>query len=292
MKINALQICRLPDGRGLAYASYGDPQGFPVFFFHGTPGSHIDLELFEIEDTATRLGVRLIAVDRPGIGLSDYQPGRRFLDWPDDLSALADELALERFSVLGYSSGGAYALVCAFKIPERLARVGVLNGDGPYDQPGIVEGMELLMFRLLSLSSSAPGLFRQILRLVGWTAVHAPGLYQAGFQVTLPRADQAIFARLSVRQALRATLQEALLKGPQGAQQDMALMVEQWDFRPEDISTPVCMWYGQVDQSTSPAMGRYLAKVIRGSTIQFFPEDGHLSLLYHHSQQILKALIP
>ncbi len=163
MKIISPQICKLPDGRSLAYAGYGDPQGFPVFFFHGTPGSHIDWELFDVEDTASRLGVRLIAVDRPGIGLSDYQSGRRFLDWPADLAALADRLALERFSVLGFSSGGAYALVCPLKIPERLVRVGVLNGDGPYEQPGIVEGIELMVFHLLSLSSSAPGLFRQTL---------------------------------------------------------------------------------------------------------------------------------
>ncbi len=94
-----------------------------------------------------------------------------------------------------------------------------------------------------------------------------------------------------MRQALRATLLEALRKGPQGAQQDMALMVEPWDFRPEDISSLVCMWYGLVDQSTSPAMGRYLAKIIQGSTIQFFPDEGHLSLLHHHSEEILKALI-
>ncbi len=189
--------------------------GFPIFFFHGTPGSHVDWELFYVEDASCRLGVRLIAVDRPGMGLSDFQAGRKFLDWPVDVAALADHLALERFSVLGYSSGGAYALACALKIPDRLAKVGVLNGDGPYDQPGLVEGLEQVFVRLMGLSSTAPGLFRRVLRLVGWAAVHAPGLYQAGFRLTLPKVDRALFAWSSVRQALGDTVLEALHGRPQ-----------------------------------------------------------------------------
>ncbi len=281
----------LPDSRRLGYADYGKPDGFPIFFFHGTPGSHLDWELSDLDDALSRQGARLIAVDRPGIGLSDFQKGRKLLDCPGDVAALADHLALERFSVLGYSSGGAYALACAFKIPDRLAKAGVLNGDGPYDQPGLVTGLELAIFRLLSLSSTAPGLFRRLLRLAGWAAANAPGLYQAGFRMTLPKVDQALIARPSVRQALSDTLLEALRSGPQGAQLDMALMVEPWDFRLEDISMPVSMWYGLADQSTSPAMGRYLAKVIPHNSTQFFPGEGHLSLLHHHYQEILGALI-
>lgn len=280
----------LPDGRRLAYSENGDSDGQPVFFFHGTPGSHLDWMLFDIEDSARRLGVRLIAVDRPGMGLSDFQPGRKFLDWPRDVAALADSLALERFSVLGYSSGGAYALACALRIPDRLIKVGVLNGDSPYNQPGLIKGMELVVFRLLKLSSSAPRLFCQALRLVGWFIVYAPTLYETGFRMLLPKVDQSLFARPAVRQALASTVLEALHHGPQGAQLDMALMVEPWDFRPEDISISISMWYGLVDQSTSPAMGRYLAKVIPDSVSQFFPGEGHLSLLNHHSETILSAL--
>ena len=104
------------------------------------------------------------------------------------------------------------------------------------------------------------------------------------------KVDQSLFARPAVRQALASTVLEALHHGPQGAQLDMALMVEPWDFRPEDISISISMWYGLVDQSTSPAMGRYLAKVIPGSVSQFFPDEGHLSLLNHHSETILSAL--
>lgn len=287
----APQTIRLPDGRRLAYAEYGDPAGFPLFFFHGTPGSHIDWELFDVEGTTRQLGVRLIAVDRPGIGSSDFQPGRRFLDWPADVSALAHALRIERFSVLGYSSGGAYALACAYQIPGRLVKAGLLNGDGPYDQPGLIKGAELAMIKLLSLSSTAPGLFRLALRLTGWAAVHAPGLYQAIFKALLPGPDQAIFASPAVRQALDETVLEALRCGPAGAQRDMAIMVEPWDFDPAEISMPVNLWVGLEDQSTSPAMGYYLEKVIHSSAAHFVPGEGHLSLLNHHAAEILTTLI-
>jgi pimeloyl-ACP methyl ester carboxylesterase len=282
---------RLADGRRLAYTEYGDAASFPLFFFHGTPGSHIDWELFGVDKTTRRLGIRLIAVDRPGIGLSDFQPGRRFLDWPGDVSALANHLDLARFSLLGYSSGGAYALACALEMPDRLVKVGVLNGDGPYDQPGMVGGLELIVLRLLDLSSRAPGVFRLLLRLAGLAAQRAPGLYQAGFRALLSEPDRVIISQPGPRVALRATLLEALRAGTQGAQWDMALLVEPWDFRPESISTQVSLWVGLADQSTSPAMGRYLAWIIRHNAAKFFPGEGHLSLLHNYGDEILGNLV-
>jgi hypothetical protein len=94
----------LPDGRRLAYCECGARDGAPVFFFHGWPGSRLD---FAPNDaTAAAAGVRVIAVDRPGIGGSAPQGGRKVLDWPTDVAALADSLALDRFAVLGFSFGG------------------------------------------------------------------------------------------------------------------------------------------------------------------------------------------
>jgi pimeloyl-ACP methyl ester carboxylesterase len=93
----------LPDGRTLAYAEYGNPCGKPVFFFHGTPGSRF----FRPPDRITsRVGVHLICMDRPGYGLSTFQPGRRIVDWPEDILQLADFLGLDKFVVAGHSGGG------------------------------------------------------------------------------------------------------------------------------------------------------------------------------------------
>src|SRR5207245_3071247 len=102
---------RLPDGRRLAYDDAGDPAGRPLLFFHGLGASrrarHPD------DGVAAGLGVRLLTVDRPGIGGSDPLLRRRLLDWPGDVAALADELGLDRFAVAGWSAGGPHALACA-----------------------------------------------------------------------------------------------------------------------------------------------------------------------------------
>jgi len=110
----------LEDGRTLGYAEYGAPDGRPVFVFHGFPGSRLTWSAFDPQDCAGELGLRVIAPERPGYGLSEFQRGRELLDWPEDVLALADPLGLERFAVLGLSGGGPYAAACAFKIPARL----------------------------------------------------------------------------------------------------------------------------------------------------------------------------
>src|SRR6266536_1812907 len=103
----------------LAYTHYGDPNGQPVMYFHGWPGSRLEAEL--VSGEARTAGALVIAVDRPGMGGSDFQRGRRLLDWADDVVALADALQLERFAVLGVSGGGPYALACAHAIPQRVS---------------------------------------------------------------------------------------------------------------------------------------------------------------------------
>ena len=105
------------DGRRLAFAEYGDPIGRPCLYFHFTPGSRLD-PLVVFHDNAELLdGIRLVAIDRPGFGRSDRQPGRTFLDWPADVTAVTDQLGIDTFSVLGISGGGGYALACAYCDP-------------------------------------------------------------------------------------------------------------------------------------------------------------------------------
>jgi pimeloyl-ACP methyl ester carboxylesterase len=104
------QLFQLPDGRMLGYAEYGDPQGRPLFYFHGWPSSRIEFAGLNGNEIASQLNVRVISVDRPGFGLSSYQAHHRFADWPEDVTCLADHLGLEQFAVMSYSAGSPYAL--------------------------------------------------------------------------------------------------------------------------------------------------------------------------------------
>jgi len=108
----------LHDGRTLGYAEYGRADGKALFYFHGHPGARLEARF--LAEQAAQTGIRLIGVDRPGMGQSSFQTGRRLLDWPDDVAELADSLQLDRFAVVGFSGGGPYALACAYKISHRL----------------------------------------------------------------------------------------------------------------------------------------------------------------------------
>ena len=109
----------LPDGRTLMYAEYGVPNGKPVLYFHGLAGSRLEAAVLDGTDLV-KAGIRMIACDRPGMGGSDFQPGRCFSHWPADIVPLADRLGLVKFAVLGVSGGGGYVSACARLIPDRL----------------------------------------------------------------------------------------------------------------------------------------------------------------------------
>ena len=110
------QAITLNDGRQLAYAEFGDPDGKPVIYNHGYNGSR--LEGYMIESAIDTTGIRLIVPDRPGIGNSTYQNGRTLLDWPDDVITLANALDIETFAMLGVSGGGPYTAALCISNPR------------------------------------------------------------------------------------------------------------------------------------------------------------------------------
>lgn len=123
----------LPDGRRLGYHEYGDPNGTPLIYIHGTPDSGVTLSGFE-DTLAKRLGIRWIAPDRPGIGNSTFYPHRKILDFPADLSALIKHLSLDKYHIIGTSGGTGYTLACAQALPrDNLRGVGICAGVGPWE---------------------------------------------------------------------------------------------------------------------------------------------------------------
>ena len=101
------RVIGVSDGRQVSVDSYGDPNGFPVFLLHGTPGSRSGP--VPRPPLLYRLGIRLISYDRPGYGDSDRQQGRSVADAAADVLDIADHLELESFSVVGRSGGGPHA---------------------------------------------------------------------------------------------------------------------------------------------------------------------------------------
>ena len=285
------QQITLPDGRRLGFDEHGPSDGKPLFYFHGTPSARVEFKLFGDEAMLARLGARVIAPDRPGSGLSDFQPNRRFLDWPKDVLSLAEQLKLDRFAVLGYSGGGLYAAVCALSIPERLTRVGIVSGTAPFPEPHLADAINKNSRNFMDLSYQKPWLSRLIIRMMGAMTHLSPDKVIANALAALPEPDQAILSRPEAQKGFLAMIQEAMHKGPRGAQHDTRLMVTGWDFRPQDIQIPVYLWHGEADQNAPIAMGRYMADAIPDSHANFYPGEGHLSLFKKHAEEILRTLI-
>ena len=255
----------LSDGRRLGYAEYGASNGKPLFHFHGYPGSRLEGEL--IHETAAKCGVRLIAIDRPGMGFSDIKPNRSILDWPDDVVELAESIGIDRFAVEGVSGGGPYSLACAYKIAYRITKAGVVSGvcpfwdvGSPWERPENVNGAED---------------------------------FWGSFSQNLLKPDQKFLFDPKVKKLLSEELFEAFRQGAEGVNQERELYGKPWGFRLEDIplNARVYLWHGKLDLNVSFSSARAMAQSIPNCKAVFYRNEGHYSSAFNHLEQIFKTLI-
>jgi pimeloyl-ACP methyl ester carboxylesterase len=280
------QQIKLKDGRMLGYAEYGAPEGKPVFFFHGFPGSRISWPAFDPNDSATRLNARIIAVERPGMGLSDFKRDRKFLDWPDDVMELADALKLDRFTVLGISGGGPYAAACAFKIPERLISTGIVCGMGPSEAPGCKDGSSWIFPGKSSL------IRRLMLMMVSRVVRKTPEKFISQMIENASAPDGALLkSHPEVANLFIDDWREAFRSGIGSTHQESALYTRPWGFRLEDITAEVHLWHGEEDNAVLDSVGHYVSDAIPNCHATFFENEGHFSICYNHIEEILSVLV-
>jgi pimeloyl-ACP methyl ester carboxylesterase len=285
------QRCQLPDGRRLGYDEYGAPDAAPIFYLHGSPSSRLEVRLHVSEDLLRSLNVRLIAVDRPGMGLSDFQPNRALLDFPRDLSALADRLNIERFSILAYSLGGPYALACAYAIPERLTKVGIVSGAALFTEPELMMNINEGTRKFLTMPREKPFLSRLFLwMMLGVMPCIAPRQFIAGAASVLPEADRAVVSDHEFQEGFINAVREAMRQGTRGAFHESLLSVTDYGFRLQEIQTPIHLWHGEADQNIPVAMARFVESAIPKCEAQIYPTEGHLSLFKKHSAEIIRTL--
>ncbi|MBN1813278.1 MAG: alpha/beta hydrolase [Anaerolineae bacterium] len=277
---------RLPDGRALGYAEYGDPAGKPVLFFTGAPSSRF---LHPPTEPTKALGARLIVLERPGFGLSDFQPRRTLLDWPNDVAAAADALGLDRFAVAGISAGAPYAAACAYKIPQRLTHVAIISGVGPMDLPGAIEEMPQVRQLGTKVARNAPWLLRPVLWLVS-NPHRAPERFYEHMLSGNSDADRALLSRPEMKAMLMRNYLEATRAGIRGFARESIIASNPWGFSPADITVPVYLWHGEDDANVSLSAAQHLAETIPNCQTTFLPGEGHW-LILEHWEEILTALI-
>ena len=289
MSILADEQIGLSDGRRLGYAEFGAPDGLPLFYFHGFPGSRLEAALAGASAEALR--IRIIAVDRPGYGRSDFKPGRLIRDWPDDVAELADALSLDRFAVGGASGGGPYVAACAAKIPQRLTAAGILCGLGPLDAPGAMDGMAPLNRNALRLARRSRWFVRAVMAVGGRFARRHPQTLLARIMATSPEPDRIVLQRTALRRILIETFVEAFRSGSRGPAWEVVLYGRPWGFDLTGIPIQVWLWQGEADTIVPPAMARYLAGVIPDCRATYYANEAHFSLIVNRMQDMLGRLV-
>jgi pimeloyl-ACP methyl ester carboxylesterase len=279
-----LQIS-LNDGRLIGFAEYGSPDGKPVVYCHGFPSSRLDWQLFHDDKALLELAVRVIAIDRPGYGLSDPKRGRKLLDWPSDVADLADRLGIDHFAVLGISGGGPFALSCAYRLSDRLTRVGIVSGMGPSDSPGMKEGVSWTI-------PGTPALMRRfILMLTSMGIKGDPDKFMARSKASFSELDTKLLDRPELADLFIIGMQEAFRQGVGAAGQDASIYKSPWGFGLQEITAEVQLWHGEQDLNVPVSVAQYVAEAIPGCQARFHQGEGHLTLAHNHIREILETLI-
>lgn len=287
MSEDKTRIFTLNDGRKLGYIEYGEPNGIPIFYFHGWPGSRYSAK--ETEKAAIKLGARVISTDRPGIGTSTFQKKRSLLDWPNDVLELADYLIISKFSVLGVSGGGPYSAACAYKIPNRLFNAGIVVGLAPVHIKGNLDGIPFIN-KLGWANYHKSKTLRHFASLAG--AIEFKYFPAISTLIAFRnKQDKALYNEIMKnRKEDENTLAEAFRQGVTGPAEELRIYSDNWGFDLKDIRTKVYLWYGEKDKCVSVNMGRYYRKKIPKSEIFIDPNGGHLAR-YNYEEKIIKQLI-
>jgi pimeloyl-ACP methyl ester carboxylesterase len=281
-------VFEVADGRKLAWTEFGVREGVPVVAFHGSPGSSYDFA--GVSETAVSTGVRLIAVDRPGYGLSTFDPARSFERFSRDVRELADHLGFDRFAVIGHSSGGPNAAGCARFLADRLVGCAIVSGPAP-PEAGITKRDVMLQNRIaLRLQVMAPRLMSALWGAGLRQAQRRPDKALAYMRRALPASDVAVVERPDIAAGLRAGFARPVSRtAGHAAVQDIQLERKPWGFRLDDIVTHVHVWHGDADRNVAVTNGRYQAKKIPLSTLHEMRGEGHW-LIYNHFDDILGSV--
>ena len=237
----------------------------------------------------------LYALDRPGIGNSSQHKNRTLLSWADDIVEFADKLNINRFTVLGISGGGPYALACAYKIPSTrlvaslvVSGMGPINGNKKYFQP-------LLRFGV-TLAKISRWMFKLIYRLIFYSLLKTERRTTRTVKrmiLEMSPDEQAMFRTGNLLDIFIADNYYGYVQGPLGTAQDVEIYAHPWGFKLEEIpeNVPVMLIHGEKDEIVPIEIGRYVAAHIPHCYSEFYPDGTHFTTSVYHLPQMLKRLL-
>lgn len=275
----------LPDGRRVECQSYGDPGGFPILYFHGGLSAPVDIAF--ADDVARARGVRIVAPARPGIGSSDRCRNRCVADWASDVSAVVATLGIERFSVLGWSAGGPFALAVAAGLAPLVAHAATVGGMAPLRPPLSARQLGLMLDRVLfPLARRSRSLAALV---VGVSALTPAGVERSLLLRSLPPEDRGVVEQMTPADVADG-LHDALRHGAGGVADDYAVLAAEWGFELADVSGPVTLFQGAADTLLPMSHAEALAARLPAGRLEVVEGAGHF-LLRPHLGRVLDSLV-
>jgi pimeloyl-ACP methyl ester carboxylesterase len=277
------------DDRQIGFAEFGDPQGRAIFWLHGTPGARRQIPM-EARVYAEENGIRLIGIDRPGIGSSTPFQYDTVFAFAEDLRTIADTLGIEKMAVVGLSGGGPYTLACAAAMPDRVVAVGVLGGVAPTMGSDAIKGGVMALGSVVAPALQVVGLPLRLaavalIRLI--RPVATPALY--AYARVSPEADR----RLLVRPEFRAMFLDDLLNGSRkqlaAPFADVIVFARHWGFALEEVKIPVHWWHGDKDHIVPFAHGQHVVDRLPDAQLYHLPGESHLAGL-GRAEEILQTM--
>lgn len=283
-------LITLTSGKKLGCAEYGEPKGTPAFYFHGWPSARVQAEL--MHEIAVEKGLRLIAPDRPGIGLSDLQEGRALLDWPDTMEELAAHFGFEQYHLFGWSGGGPYVLVTAQRLAHRVLSASVIASAPPIRLFG---DQDLFwVYRLLiRLRRHFPTVVAMLLRIGG--AFIARGkvdrLPLRWFMGMMGPEDRRILSDPHFFDVIRRGILASLRRGARCTLSDADIYLAEWGFELASVRPLIQLWHGKEDRNIAFSYAEKMYATLPNATAHWSEHDGHYSLPITHLREIVETAL-
>lgn len=273
-------------GRVLGIAEFGDPDGLPVLWFHGTPGSRRQVP-FAARDHAAAHGLRLIAVERPGVGASTPHLYVQLLDFAHDIRVLADRLELSRFGLVGLSGGGPYVLACAWLMPDRVLGAAVFGGVAPTHGSQAPPGG--LVYPAVRAEAWLSRLQRPLGALLSGAVRALHPVADAVFDAVLrfgPVSETRVLGQVPMRAMFVDDLLQGSRSGLHAVVYDIILFARPWGFDLREIRVPVCFWQGTDDPLVPLAHAEAMAAQVPEAGLIVCEGSGHLAGMEHAVQAL------
>jgi pimeloyl-ACP methyl ester carboxylesterase len=280
----------LDDRRRLGFAVFGDDRGRAVIWLHGTPGARRQIPE-EARVAAEELGVRLIGIDRPGVGDSSRHLYQSVLDFADDIAQVTDRLGVDRFAMIGLSGGGPYVLACAHAMPDRVMAGGILGGVPPAVGDEAPDGGIL---HLAAMFHPALRRLRYPLSVSLETLVASLRPLASPALTLYAHASPPGDRRLLSRPEFRAMFLDDLLSGTRlgfsAPIHDIVLFGQPWGFSVSDVKVPIRWWHGDADHIVPLAHGQHMVSLLPDAELHVLSGESHLGTLAE-AEAILSTLL-